>query len=241
MAFHGIVECLYSKDRRFGGVTCTDGGGCIREGRYSEYSREEMVETRRMEQRSAAILGNYELMIQLDHRSDALKGDRAPLRGDLSTILDLARPTHIYTHSPADKHASHVTVFLATLEALRSLPGDYRPELFVGCEGWRNLDWLPDGDKVALDVSGHDQLARALIGCFDSQLASGKRYDAAALGRRAANATFSDPVSADDFEQAIFAMDLMPLLLSPGLDPFSHVESLIDKLKEEIRTALKGS
>ncbi|MEI9866262.1 MAG: hypothetical protein WDN00_17245 [Limisphaerales bacterium] len=58
----------------------------------------------------------------------------------------------------------------------------------IGCEVWRNLDWLGDNEKFLMDVSGHDKLAARLNGVFASQIAGGKRYDLATLGRRSANA-----------------------------------------------------
>ncbi len=59
-----------------------------------------------------------------------------------------------------------------------------------GCEVWRDLDWLNDDEKVLLDCSQHQNIARALSSVFDSQIIGGKRYDLAVEGRRAANATF---------------------------------------------------
>jgi hypothetical protein len=56
----------------------------------------------------------------------------------------------------------------------------------LGCEVWRDLDWLLDSDKVALDSSAKPELAAALLKVFDSQISGGKRYDLATLGRRAA-------------------------------------------------------
>jgi len=55
---------------------------------------------------------------------------------------------------------------------------------------WRDLDWLVDSDKAPFDVSEHENLQAALLGVFDSQIAGGKRYDLASMGRRRANATY---------------------------------------------------
>jgi hypothetical protein len=60
----------------------------------------------------------------------------------------------------------------------------------LGCEVWRNLDWLLDEDKQGLPVDDRPNLAAALSGVFDSQISGGKRYDLAVQGRRLANATF---------------------------------------------------
>ena len=38
-------------------------------------------------------------------------------------------------------------------EAIRRLKADERPSRLYGCEVWRDLDWLPDAEKVAFDLS----------------------------------------------------------------------------------------
>ena len=82
----------------------------------------------------------------------------------------------VYTHNLADKHPTHVAVARAAIEALRSLPPEIRPQRVIGCEGWRDLDWLPDNEKVVMDVTGHEALAAKLSACFVSQIGGGKRY-----------------------------------------------------------------
>ena len=99
---------------------------------------------------------------------------------------------------------------LTALAAIRELAPADRPETVYGCEVWRNLDWMPDEDKVALDVGAHESLSMALIGVYDSQVAGGKRYDLATLGRRRANATYFQSHETDTVEQLWFAMDLTP-------------------------------
>ncbi len=64
------------------------------------------------------------------------------------------------------------------------------PQRLVGCEVWRALDWMVDSDKVMMNLSAHENLQFALLGVFDSQIAGGKRYDLASMGRRRANATY---------------------------------------------------
>src|SRR4030042_40094 len=68
----------------------------------------------------------------------------------------------------------------------RGRPEDGRPQTLWGGEVWRDLDWLTDEDKVALDVSGQENLQMALLGVFDSQICGGERYDLARRGRRKA-------------------------------------------------------
>lgn len=84
----------------------------------------------------------------------------------------------------ADKQNTHVAVALRVIQALRRLDPAERPDRCVGCEVWRALDWMVDSDKVMMDLSHHENLQFALLGVFDSQIAGGKRYDLASMGRR---------------------------------------------------------
>jgi LmbE family N-acetylglucosaminyl deacetylase len=140
----------------------------------------------------------------------------------------------VYTHNPADKHDTHVAVAGATLAALRALPPESQPERVLGCEIWRDLDWLPDRRKVALDVSQRQHLAAALNGVFDSQIAGGKRYDLAVLGRRRGHATFFESHGVDAAEMLTFAVDLTPLLQAPALTLADYMAGLIEELKTEV-------
>ena len=235
MAFHGIAECFGRSDRWFCGVTCTNGAGSPRAGVYAEYTDERMRVVRRAEQRAAACVGRYGAMIQLDHPSSAVKNPAHPaLRDDLLAILRAARPRVVYTHNPADKHDTHVAVVSAALAALRALPPAARPERVLGCEIWRDLDWLPDARKVLLDVSEREHLAAALSGVFDSQISGGKRYDAAVLGRRRAHATFFESHGVDQAVMLTFAMDLMPLVADPSLSLAAYVAGLVEEFKADV-------
>ena len=235
MAFHGIIECFGRADKWFGGVTCTNGAGSARAGRYKDYTDKEMMAVRRQEQIKAAVTGRYAAMIQLDYPSSAVKSatDTA-LKNDLVKILAATKPRFVYTHNLADKHDTHIGVVIATIQALRELGGKYRPQKVIGCEVWRNLDWLADAEKVVMDVSGYDHLAAALNGVFDSQIAGGKRYDLATLGRRSANATFFDSHVTDKATQTIFGMDLTPLVRAPKLDITDYTLSFIEKFRADV-------
>jgi LmbE family N-acetylglucosaminyl deacetylase len=239
MAFHGILQCFAREDKWFGGVTCTNGAGSSRSGPYSEFSDAEMMKIRRQEQNTAAVIGGYSAMIQLDYPSGAVKSPtEQELKDDLKAILTATRPEVVYTHNLADKHDTHVGVTIAALLAMREMPLDQRPKQVVGCEVWRNLDWLPDEEKVLMDVSGRDNLAAALNGVFDSQIAGGKRYDLATLGRRSANATFFNSHATDASTQLIFGLDLTPLVTDDSIDIVSYVCTLIDRFNEDVRTKL---
>ena len=54
-----------------------------------------------------------------------------------------------------------------------------------------------DSDKVAMNLSEHENLQSALLGVFNSQIAGGKRYDLASMGRRRANATYFESHGVD--------------------------------------------
>jgi LmbE family N-acetylglucosaminyl deacetylase len=239
MAFHGILACYGSAEKWFGGVTCTNGSGSARTGPYASTSDEQMMAIRRQEQNTAAIIGQYGVMIQLNYPSSAVKSATdGALKNDLKQIIAEARPEIVYTHNLADKHDTHVGVVVAALQAMRELPREERPGKVWGCEIWRNLDWLPDSEKVLMDVSGRDNLAAALNGVFDSQIVGGKRYDLATAGRRSANATFFESHATDKTTQLIFGMDLTPLVADENLDLLEYVLGFADRLKADIRQRL---
>lgn len=239
MAFHGILACYDSAEDWFAGVTCTDGGGSSRNGPFAKYSDEQMKEIRHQEQIKAANTGRYGAQYQLGHPSSQVKDPAdATLAKELADIIRATQPRVIYAHNPADKHPSHLGVFAATLAALRSLPPELHPEKFLGCEVWRDLDWVPDARKVPLDVSARPELAETLNNTFLSQIAGGKNYHHAIIGRRTANATFSNPHATDGASQLIFALDLMPLLADSSLGVLDFTRNLINEFQEEVRGAL---
>lgn len=239
MAFHGILECHASKSKWFGGVTCTNGSGSARAGKYKKLSDEQMMAMRRHEQNQAAKIGRYGVMIQLDYPSSVVKNATDPaLKDDLKIILVATRPEIIYTHNLADKHDTHIGVAVAAIQAMRELPRNQRPKRVIGCEVWRDLDWLADADKVVMDVSGHNRVAARLNGVFKSQIAGGKRYDLATLGRRSANATFFDAHATDAATQLIFGMDLTPLVANESRDILDYTTSFIEQFRADVKTRL---
>ena len=239
MAFHGILSCFASGQKWFGGVTCTNGSGSARTGAYAACTDAQMMKIRRQEQNTAATLGQYGVMIQLDHPSSVVKSATdLSLKNDLKEILAATRPEVVYTHNLADKHDTHIGVVIAALQAMREQPRDRRPKKVVGCEVWRDLDWLPDAEKVLMDVSGRDHLAAALAGVFDSQIAGGKRYDLATLGRRASNATFFESHATDKASQLVFGMDLTPVVADESKDIAEFVCGFIDRFNADVKTKL---
>ncbi len=239
MAFHGILTCFGQEDKWFGGVTCTSGTGSSRTGSYAALNNTEMATIRRQEQNKAAVLGRFGAMIQLDYDSDAVKRPSSlDLKNDLKAILSATQPQVVYTHNPADKHDTHIGIVVAALQAMRELPREQRPKQVIGCEVWRDLDWLLDCEKVVMDVSGHDDLAAELNGVFASQIGGGKRYDLATLGRRAANATFFNSHATDHSTQVIFGIDLTPIVADESKDILDFVCGHIERFHADVRQKL---
>ncbi len=240
MALDGILACYGDSEKSFMAVIVTNGAGSPRSGPYANYTDEQMQAVRRVEQKKAAFVGDYSAVAFLDYPSAAVKSaSNAGPKNDLKTLLAAAQPKVIYTHNLADKHDTHVGVALRTIEAIRELPRDLRPSKLYGCEGWRDLDWLMDDDKVLFDVGGHENLAAALIGVFDSQIAGGKRYDLAALARRRAQATFHQSHSVDASEMIDFAMELTPLIEDDQLEPAEYVGRFVQRFAEDVRNKIK--
>jgi hypothetical protein len=195
---------------------------------------------RREEQRAAARLGRYAIQLQLAHPSSVVKSPGHPgVAADLDLIFGGSAAQVVYLHNPADKHDTHVAVFVRCLEALRRLPPARRPQRVLGCEVWRDLDWLVDADKVALDAGRHPALALDLLKVFDSQVAGGKRYDLATIGRRQAHATFHTSHATDRMAGITWAMDLTPLVQDPALSPEDYTLGYLERLQSDVRDRIR--
>jgi LmbE family N-acetylglucosaminyl deacetylase len=239
MAYHGVAECFGHADQWFTGVVASDGAGSPRAGLYGGYTDDQMKKVRIAEQRKAAYVGEYACQIQLGHPTSEVKNAKETgLVEDLKRIFRIARPRHVYLHNLADKHDTHVAVALRAIAALRSLAGEFRPRKVYGCEVWRDLDWLPDEDKLPLPVSARSNIAAALVGVFDSQVTGGKRYDLATAGRRLAHATYYAAHGVDEETALNFAMDLTPLVDDPGLPISDYVLAFVDRLRADIQKRL---
>ncbi len=235
MAAAPIIECFQQQDKWFTGVVVTDGRGAPRDDLYANYTDEDMHTVRFKEQRKAAVIGEYSAQVMLDYPSRMVKDPAStdPV-DDLARLLDAARPEYVYTHNLADKHDTHVGVALKVVAAIRRLPAEARPHKLFGCEVWRDLDWMLDSDKVPFDLSSHEALQAALLGVFDSQIAGGKRYDLATMGRRKANATYAESHGVDTYQGLNYAMDLTPLMQDPSLDINAFVQSYIQRFSEDV-------
>jgi len=240
MAYRGILECFQQPDKWFCGVTVTNGAGSPRDDLYKDYTDEMMQVVRRKEQKKAAVVGEYTAQIFLDYSSAATKdGSNPAVKEDLLKVLVATRPQVVYTHNLADKHDTHVAVTLRVIAALRELPDDAKPGKVLGCEVWRDLDWMVDTDKVPMDVSARENLAAALLGVFDSQICGGKRYDLATMGRRRAHATYFESHGVDVSTSLIYAMDLTPLVKDPTMDVLSYVQGFVDRFVLDVRTRIE--
>jgi LmbE family N-acetylglucosaminyl deacetylase len=239
MATGPILQCYQGHDEWFSGVVMTDGRGSPRDGMYKEYSDEAMRQARITEQKKAALIGEYSALVLLDFPSATIKDRSMPEPSeDLAMILKAARPKSVYTHNLADKHDTHVATALRLIASIRSLPENIRPQKLFGCEVWRDLDWMVDDDKVAFDLSSHENLQSALLGVYDSQISGGKRYDLATLGRRRANATYYESHGIDVSSGLSYAMDLTPLISFPekGINDFvqEHIQHFAQDVADRL-------
>ena len=236
MAANPIVECFQQKDKWFTGVVVTDGRGSPRNGLYEQYSDDEMRLVRFKEQRKAAYVGEFAAQILLDIPSKVIKdaARQEPVE-DILAILLATKPQIVYTHNLADKHDTHVATALRVIEALRKLDPAERPARVVGCEVWRALDWMVDSDKLMMDLTEHENLQFALLGVFDSQIAGGKRYDLASMGRRRANATYFESHGVDNTTGLSYGMDMTPLMNDASLDPAEFVSGFIQRFANDVK------
>jgi len=235
MAYKGILDCFGKPDKWFAGVVVTNGAGSPRDDVYANYTNEEMMAVRIVEQKKAAYVGEYSFQGLLEFTSSEVKDGASDLViNDIYALLMEAKPEVVYTHNLADKHDTHVSTALRVIAAIRKMPKEDRPKLVYGCEVWRGLDWMNDNDKVVLDVDSHENLANAVLGVFDSQICGGKRYDLATTGRRRANATYHASHGTDSSGAINFAMDLTPLIQDDSICPCDYVSGYIARFTEEI-------
>lgn len=240
MAYAPIAECFGNQDKWFGAIVVTDGAGSPRSGLYADYTDEQMKKVRIVEQKKAAMVGEYGFLAMLSHPSKEVKdAGNAKIVEELAGLIRKAKPRYLYTHNLADKHETHVATALRVIAALRMLKPEERPEKVYGCEVWRDLDWVCDDEKVYLDCGPHPNLMRCLSAVFDSQIVGGKRYDLAAEGRRLANATFSASHACDTYSALNYAMNLTPLM-DEKTDVVSYICGHIERFRQSVEKMIKG-
>ncbi len=239
IAIHGILEAYDHPQKYFTGVTITDGRGAPRSGPFANMSDDDLWRIRCNEQKKAAEIGHYHAQILLNYPSQAVKSTSCQnVVTDIKNIITVTSPDVIYTHNLADKHDTHVGSALCVIQALRELNPQPNLLKLYGCETWRDLDWLTDNNKIALDVSNRPDLQEALLIVFESQIAGGKRYDLATIGRRQAHATFFQSHQTDIASRLVFAMNLTPLIDDPYMDIEHFVTLAINNFRTEVSARL---
>lgn len=235
MAIDGILKGYYSRKYSFALAETTDGGGSARTGKFKDYTDEEMKAVRIKEQQAAAEIGKYHSLYMLNRTSKEVKDrNNQDIIEDYVRIIKELKPQVIYTHSILDKHPTHIGVALKVIEAVRRLPKNEQPKLFYGCEVWRGLDWISDDKKIGFDVSRNEKLQKKLLDVFESQIAGGKAYTKASIGRRYQNATYYQSHSVDSYKMISYAIDMKPLLDNPKLSVKEFALSFVDDLRNEI-------
>ena len=239
MAVDGILKGYYSRKYSFALVVTADGGGSARTGEFKDYTDEMMKKVRIEEQEAASEIGRYHSLYLLNYSSKEIK-DRNDnrMRDEYIKIIKELKPEVIYTHSILDKHPTHIGVALKVIEAVRSLPKEEQPKLFYGCEVWRGLDWISDDRKIGFDVSRNEKLQKKILNVFKSQIAGGKAYTKASIGRRYANATYYQSHSVDTYKMINYGIDLRPLLKNKDLSVKEFALSFVRDLEKEVSEIL---
>jgi len=239
MAIDGILKGYYSRKYSFALVETTDGGGSARTGEFKNYGDEEMKRVRVKEQEEASEVGRYNSLYMLNYSSKEVKDkNNQQIVDEYLKIIKELKPEVIYTHSILDKHPTHIGVVLKVIEALRRLPKEEQPKQFYGCEVWRGLDWINDDKKIGFDVSRNEKLQKRILNVFKSQIAGGKAYTKASIGRRYQNATYFQSHSVDTYKMISYAIDLKPLLKHPELSIKEYALSFVEDLRKEVEEVL---
>jgi len=235
MSSGAILECYEQKDKAFTGVVVTDGAGSPRSGIYADWSDDDMTKIRAREQEKAATVGSYNAQFQLCYPGKVVRDNASTFVVDeIAEIILATQPEFLFTHNFADKHDTHCAVAVRVLQALRKIPADKRPKAIYSMEVWRSLDWVCDRDKVLYNTSDDEFLQAALLGVYHSQIAGGKRYDLAGLGRKRANATYFASHAVDDYVSAEYALDITALVNDEALTIADFINRYIDNFKDDV-------
>ena len=241
MAYHGILECFAQRgplvhcghhDERRGSSA---GPASTR-----DFTDEEMQKVRREEQRKAAVVGEYAAVALLDYPSAAGEGASRARRRRRPQGRPGRRAADGRLHAQPRRQARHPRRHRAAADP-GPPRGRARSPVRGSCSAARcGATWTgwSTTDKVALDVSGHENLAAALVGVFDSQIAGGKRYDLATLGRRRAHATYHESARRrrDDGPDLRHGPDAAAG--RPGLDPVAYAQGYVDRFTKDVRDRL---
>ena len=233
LATDGILRSLQGEGA-FVGVVVTDGAGSARDGRFANYTNEMMKHVRIKEQKRAADMGKYQEIVFLNFPSERVKASDASVRMAMKRVITKLKPDIIYTHNLCDKHPTHVAVAHQLIQTINSLPIDAKPKALYGVEVWRDLDWMSDDEKVVFDVSKGKRLTQRQLLAHQSQVAGGKRYDLATIGRRSAHATYHASHSVDQSSQLIYAMDLTPLIDGREKSIRAFVQAKMERFVQDV-------
>lgn len=239
MAIDGIMRGYRSRKYSFACVVTADGGGSARTGKFANYTDEMMKKVRIEEQKAAADIGRYHALYLLNYSSKEIKDpENEDIVNDYLEILKEYKPKILYTHSILDKHPTHLGVVTKVIRACRMLPKDQQPKVVYGCEVWRDLDWVADNKKICFDISHNVRLQKQLLNVFESQIAGGKSYTNATIGRRYNNATYAQSHSVDKAKLVSYAINMNKLLRDPELPMKKYALSFVDDLYTEINDAM---
>ncbi|MDR2338238.1 MAG: PIG-L family deacetylase [Deltaproteobacteria bacterium] len=239
--FAAILECYKNPCKWYSGVVCTDSPG---EGYFDDYatcSKEELIKIRRAEQCDVASLGEYSSVIQLGYTSQEIQDiTNLDVVQDLIQILELTEPECVYTHSPYDRHYTHLSTFWSLLKAIQSLPQEKRPKKLFGGEVWRDLDWINEEYKEVIRLNDPEQLGKRLIEAYKSQnVGLKKNYNLGIIGRRQANATFLSAYDTELVSGVEYLVDLSLLITDDTVSVFDLVQEQINNFAEDIVARLE--
>ena len=239
MAMDGVLKGIRSRNYSFALVVTAEGGGSARTGEFKDYTDEMMKAVRIKEQQEASEIGRYHSLYLLNYPSKDIKDkNNKDIVEEYKAIIKELRPEVIYTHSVLDKHHTHLGVAVKVIEAIRELDKEYQPKVFYGCEVWRGLDWISDERKIGFDLSKNVKFQKKILDVFKSQIAGGKEYTKASLGRRYANATYFQSHSVDTYKLVNYGIDMMPLIKDKDLSIQAFALSFVDDLRNEISNEL---
>ena len=239
MAMDGVLKGIRSRNYSFALVVTADGGGSARTGEFKDYTDEMMKAVRIKEQQEASEIGRYHSLYLLNYPSKDIKDkNNRDIVEEYKNIIKELKPEVIYTHSVLDKHPTHLGVAVKVINAIRELSKEYQPKVLYGCEVWRGLDWISDERKIGFDLSKNVKLQKKILDVFKSQIAGGKEYTKASLGRRYANATYFQSHSVDTYKLVNYGIDMRPLIKDRNLSIKEFALSYVDDLRNEISNEL---
>lgn len=73
MSIPGILDCFQQQDRWFTGVVVTNASGSTRAGLYADFSDDEMQALQAIEQKKAAMIGEYAAELHSSHLDARLR------------------------------------------------------------------------------------------------------------------------------------------------------------------------